>query len=162
LSRKKSLLLNIIGAALNSYVVCIKTIVMVEAKIEINTAFLLRWVEKGLIKLADKVIDQLVFWVHILIQEIDFFIQFEYTRSNIIQHLTEKASAFFGFDPDQEQTSRRKKKMIKRKYRAKRKRPGVLKRSGKRSIFKLNSFISNRIRQKKSKKNKNYFNPKKE
>lgn len=100
----------------NSYVVCIKTIVMVEAKIEINSHFILKWLEDYLIKCYFLIRKMGFETLERGREELQFFIEFEYTRTNIVQHLYDKASRFFGYDPDENE---RRKNKIKRRINSK-------------------------------------------
>jgi len=75
---------------------------MVEARIEIDSQFILRWLQDYLIKLYDAFINQLAITAERGREEIRFLMEFEYTRSNIIDHLCQKASQFFGYDPEEE------------------------------------------------------------
>jgi uncharacterized protein YfbU (UPF0304 family) len=135
---------------------------MVEAQIEVNTSFILKWIGYNLIKFGEKLLEKWTLWLEIIINEIDFLLKFDYSRANIIQHLTQKAMVFFGYDPNEiKQTKakiRRLKKVTSRKFS-----------NGKPSISTKKTtnlwqkyFKLSGMGRKKSKKNQNYFIPKQE
>jgi len=128
---------------------------MVEAIIEIDSQFILRWFQNYLIKLYDAFVNQLAITAERGREEIRFLMEFEYTRSNIIDHLCQKASQFFGYDPEEEGSFKRK--LTRRKKHKKRQQISFTKTI--KGVKKKSNVLGLR---KKSKKNKNYFIPKTE
>ena len=147
---------------MNSYVVCIKTKIMVEVNIEVNSSDILNWIRYYLIKLGKSILKRAYNALEIIVNEVDFLIHFEYTRTNIIRHLTQKAMVFFGYDPEEKGLYKTRKGRLKKVNRRKYMNLNQSNMIENKPHFWQKYFKLNVLRRKNLKKNQNFFIPKQE